>query len=188
MTLLGAVLAGGHSRRMGMDKAAVLVSGASFLERVTASLAAATDHVVVLGEERDGYETWPDQAPGWGPLAGVATALGRMEEDRALIVAVDNVFVREETLRDLAAIESDLPVVPVDRDGIRQVTCAVFPRLISGPAWEEAEAGGSIQTLLDRVSFLPVTPDQWEEWGEDGRSWFSADTRQALDEGLRRFG
>jgi hypothetical protein len=48
--------------------------------------------------------------------------------------------------------------------------------------------GGSIQTLLDRVSFLPVTPDRWEEWGEDGRSWFSADTPNALDEGQKRYG
>jgi molybdopterin-guanine dinucleotide biosynthesis protein A len=187
MDLLGAVLAGGHSRRMGKDKAAVEVSGVSFLDRVAASLAEATDHVVVLGVEREGYENWPDQFPGSGPLAGVATALTRMEEARALVVAVDNVFVRASTLTHLSSIESDLPVVPVDSAGVRQVTCAIYPRQIADLAREEAEAGGSIQTLLDRVSFLPVTPDQWEGWGEDGRSWFSADTPEALEQGLERF-
>jgi molybdopterin-guanine dinucleotide biosynthesis protein A len=111
-----------------------------------------------------------------------------MDEDRALIVAVDNVFVRPETLTHLASIDSDLPVVPVDRDGVRQVTCAIYPRQIADLAREESEAGGSIQTLLDRVSFLPVTPDEWEMWGEDGRSWYSADTPAALEEGQRRFG
>jgi molybdopterin-guanine dinucleotide biosynthesis protein A len=188
MTMLGAVLAGGESRRMGMDKAAVEVSGQPFLDCVAGSLSEATDHVVVLGTEREGYETWPDQVSGSGPLAGVATALFRMEEDRALVVAVDNVFVRPETLTHLASIESDLPVVPVDRDGVRQVTCAVYPRQIANPAREESEAGGSIQTLLDRVSFQPITPDEWEQWGEDGRSWYSADTPEALEEGQRRFG
>jgi hypothetical protein len=64
----------------------------------------------------------------------------------------------------------------------------VYPRELAGLAREEAETGGSIQTLLDRVSFFPVTPDRWEEWGEDGRSWFSADTPDALEEGQRRFG
>jgi molybdopterin-guanine dinucleotide biosynthesis protein A len=172
---------------MGRDKAEVMVSGESFLERVAAALATTTDHVVVLGKEREGYENWPDQFLGSGPLAGIATALGRMQQDRALIVAVDNVFVRGETLTRLASIESDLPVVPVDMDGVRQVTCAVYPREIADPAREEAEAVGSIQTLLDRVSFLPVTPDQWQDWGEDGRSWFSADTPEALAEGLERF-
>ena len=188
MTLLGAVLAGGESRRMGRDKAGVEIKGESFLEKVAAALAEATDHVVVLGMEREGYESWPDQTPGSGPLTGIATALSRMTEDRALVVAVDNVFVRLDTLRRLGEIVSDLPVVPVDRDGVRQVTCAVYPGQIAGPAREEAEMGGSVQTLLDRVSFQPVTPDEWETWGEDGRSWFSADTPQALEEGRVRFG
>lgn len=172
---------------MGKDKAAVEVSGESFLARVAEAVAMASDHIVVLGGEREGYENWPDSGPGSGPLTGIATALGRMEEDRALIVAVDNVFVRAETLRRLASMESDLPVVPVDRDGVRQVTCALYPRQIAGPAQEESEMGGSIQSLLDRVSFLPVTPDQWEQWGEDGRSWFSADTPRSLEEGLEQF-
>jgi molybdopterin-guanine dinucleotide biosynthesis protein A len=117
----------------------------------------------------------------------VATALGRMTEDRALIVAVDNAFVRAETLTRLAALESALPVVPVDDDGVRQVTCAIYPKTIADVAIEEAEGGGSIQTLLDRVSFLPVTPEIWTGWGEDGRSWFSVDTPGDIETGLDRF-
>jgi molybdopterin-guanine dinucleotide biosynthesis protein A len=187
LSLLGAVLAGGESRRMGKDKAAVEIQGESFLARVAGALAGVTDHVVILGAEREGFENWPDDSVRSGPLAGVATALNRMEEERALVVAVDNVFVRSETLARLGSIDSDLPVVPVDRDGVRQVTCAVYPRVIAGPAQEEVDVGGSIQALLDRVSFLPITPDQWEDWGEDGRSWFSADTPQALEEGRQRF-
>jgi molybdopterin-guanine dinucleotide biosynthesis protein A len=111
-----------------------------------------------------------------------------MTEDRALLVAVDNAFVRAETLRRLAAVDSELPVVPVDEEGMRQVTCAIFPKHIAAQALEEAGSGGSIQTLLDRVSFLPVTPDQWGQWGEDGRSWFSVDTPEALEKGIERFG
>lgn len=188
MTLLGAVLAGGRSLRMGIDKANVAIGGRSLLERVASALGEVSDRVVVLGEEREGYESWPDRTPGPGPLAGLATALGRMTEDRALLVAVDNAFVRAETLRMLSAIDSDIPVVPVDGEGIRQVTCAIFPKQIGAQAVEEAEAGGSIQTLLDRVSFLPVTPEQWSKWGEDGRSWFSVDTPEAVEHGLERFG
>lgn len=172
---------------MGTDKAEVEISGSTLLERVASAMAEVTDRVVVLGGERAGYESWPDRAPGSGPLAGLATALTRMTEGRVLVVAVDNAFVQPGTLAHLASIESDLPVVPVDHVGVRQVTCAVYPRHIAGPAVEEAESGGSVQTLLDRVSFLPVTPDQWEAWGEDGRSWYSADTPEALDAGLHRF-
>ncbi len=92
--LLGAVLAGGASRRMGTDKAGVEISGATLLDRVASAVASVTDRVVVLGGEREGYESWPDDLPGSGPLAGVVTALDRMGEDRALVVAVDNAFVQ----------------------------------------------------------------------------------------------
>jgi molybdopterin-guanine dinucleotide biosynthesis protein A len=188
MSLLGAVLAGGRSSRMGTDKAALEVHGVSFLDRVASAVGQVTSRVVVLGGERPGYESWPDETSVSGPLAGVATALNRMTEECALVLAVDNPFVDVETLRRMTGIESDLPVVPVDHDGVRQVTCAIYPKAIAPQAMEEAVGGGSIQTLLDRVSFHPVTPDVWESWGEDGRSWYSVDSPESLGAGLRQFG
>jgi molybdopterin-guanine dinucleotide biosynthesis protein A len=113
----------------------------------------------------------------------VATALSRTDSDRVVLVAVDHPFVSPDLLAHLIEIEADIPVVPVDETGIRQVTCAVYPAAISPAATEEASSGGSIQTLLDRVSFRPVAPDEWRSWGEDGRSWFSVDTTADLAEG-----
>lgn len=172
---------------MGRDKATMPVGGSTMLERVAGAMAPIADRVVVLGRERDGCECWPDEVDAHGPLAGIATALTRMGEGRALVVAVDQPFARTETLRGLAGVESDLPVVPVDDRGTRQVTCAVYPSTVAAEAREEAVSGGSIQSLLDRVSFTAVTPDVWESWGEDGRSWFSVDTPAALAEGTARF-
>lgn len=172
---------------MGRDKADVMVSGASMLERVSAACRSACDHTLLLGPPRDGYESMPDVVHASGPLAGLATALDRVGSDRILLLAVDQPFVRPETLRALMAIESDLPVVPVDEQGTRQVTCAVYPRTIAVEAMEEARQGGSLQSLLDRVSFHAVTPETWLEWGEDGRSWHGVDNEQALTEALARF-
>jgi molybdopterin-guanine dinucleotide biosynthesis protein A len=173
---------------MGGDKAEIVVDGVIMLDRVAAALGAAAEGIVVLGRQRRGWECWPDEAPGGGPLSGIATALRRMGSGRALFLAVDQPFARPETLRELAGLASELPVVPVDREGVRQVTCAVYPASVADAAWEEAESGGSVQSLLDRVSFEPVTHETWEDWGEDGRSWFSIDTPEDLAEGLRRFG
>lgn len=169
---------------MGQDKADVLVGDRTMLEMVGSAVRAVTEHSILLGPDREGWESWPDSVHSEGPLAGIATALNRMEEDRLLVVAVDHPFVREETLCRLLALESDLPIVPVDDHGVRQVTCAVYPKSIADEAHEEAATEGSIQSLLDRVSFRPVTPDEWKPWGEDGRSWFSTDDPGSLDEGL----
>ncbi len=187
MSTLGAVLAGGASTRMGSDKASVVVDGQTMLQRVSSALSAVFPRVVVLGDERTGFECWPDAVPGGGPLAGIVSALTRMEEERVLVVAVDQPFLRAETLASLDAASSPLAVVPVDSTGVRQVTCALYPKSIEEAALEEARSDGSIQSLLDRVSFEAVTPETWSQWGEDGRSWFSVDSVEALEEGIRRY-
>jgi molybdopterin-guanine dinucleotide biosynthesis protein A len=173
---------------MGGDKATVEVTGSTMLKRVAGAMAPVVGRVVVLGPRREGWVCWPDEVDAAGPLAGIATALSHMTEDRALVVGVDQPFLRTATLERLANVLSDLPMVPVDHRGARQVTCAVYPATIAGEAREEAVGGGSIQSLLDRVSFTPVTPDTWKSWGEDGRSWYSVDTPEALAAGLARFG
>jgi len=172
---------------MGRDKASVLVAGTSMLKRVEIALTPVVDRIVILGPDREGWECWPDSVHAEGPLAGIATALSRTATERIVVVAVDHPFVRSDFLRRIVAIESELPVVPVDETGVRQVTCAVYPVSIAAAAVEEAAGGGSIQTLLDRVSFRPVAPDEWRGWGEDGRSWFSIDSDSALAEAQGRF-
>lgn len=172
---------------MGRDKADVAVAGRPMLDRVAAALAVVSDRVVVLGSDRPGWECWPDSVHAQGPLAGIATALSRTDTARIVVVAVDHPFVTSRLLERLVAVESDLPVVPVDESGVRQVTCAVYPANIASAAHDEATSGGSIQTLLDRVSFRPVAPDEWKQWGEDGRSWFSVDDEEALQRGVETF-
>lgn len=188
MTVLGAILAGGMSTRMGTDKADVYVGDETMLERVGRALQAVAEETVVLGPERSGWATWPDSVHVHGPLAGVATALRRTEHSHVLLLAVDQPFVRTETLRKIVELATDIPVVPVDDHGVPQVTCALYPRAIRREALEEASADGSVQSLLDRVSFRPIPPDEWLQWGEDGRSWFSTDDTKALEEGLKLYG
>lgn len=186
-SILGAVLAGGRSTRMGQDKAYVLVSGSTMLESVASAVHSVSDRVVLLGPDRDGWECWPDSVHAQGPLAGVATALTRTETDHVLLVAVDHPFVTVDTLRHLTEMADGLPVVPVDDHGVRQVTCAIYPKSVAEAATEEARNGGSVQSLLDRVSFTAVSPETWRAWGEDGRSWFSADDPESLSLGLSQF-
>ncbi len=121
-------------------------------------------------------------------MAGIATALSRTYHTQVLLVAVDQPFVRRETLGEIVALADDIPVVPVDDNGVPQVTCALYPRTIQAESMDEAAAGGSVQSLLDLVSFRPVPPDEWASWGEDGRSWYSVDHLEALEEGIRRYG
>lgn len=79
MRLLGAVLAGGRSRRYGRDKAMELVAGVPMLHRAIHTLQAVMDDVVVIScnhaDVPKGIRVLPDARPGHGPLGGLHTAL-----------------------------------------------------------------------------------------------------------------
>ena len=103
-----AILAGGQSRRMGTDKAALEIGGVSLLER-TARLALA-GNLPVLVAGRACPENWPlpevefveDAAPGLGPAGGLATAL-RQAQTSVLALACDLPLLTEDALRWLIA-------------------------------------------------------------------------------------
>lgn len=182
-TIVAAVLSGGRSSRMGTDKASVEVAGRPLAEWVERALAGRT--TVFLGGDVSGVRAIGD-APGSGPVAGLAAAL-TIGFDAVLLLAVDQPWIRPSTVERLVERFTGSPVVPLD-DGIRQVTCAIYPAALASKAARLAEEGRALQAVLDDVEVDEVTPDEWSSWGEDGRSWFGADTHEELAAGVERFG
>jgi len=79
--LVGAVLTGGSSRRMGRDKALIQIEGVRMVDRIAAALAAAgCSNVVAVGPRQLAGDLAhiDDLYPGEGPLGGVLTAMGSM--------------------------------------------------------------------------------------------------------------
>jgi molybdopterin-guanine dinucleotide biosynthesis protein A/rhodanese-related sulfurtransferase len=91
----GAVLTGGRSTRMGVDKASL------FAGRVAAALRAAGAVEVLLVAD--------DDEPGNGPLGGVATALRRAREDVVVILACDLPDVHPDGIRAVVAALDGAP-------------------------------------------------------------------------------
>jgi molybdopterin-guanine dinucleotide biosynthesis protein A len=102
----GAALAGGQSRRMGQDKAALAIGGQPLLARVVARLQMVTPQVRVIGAvERaalvPGVPVVPDLRPGCGPLGGIYTALRTTSAPYVLVVGCDMPFLNAALLRHL---------------------------------------------------------------------------------------
>jgi molybdenum cofactor guanylyltransferase len=97
--LAAAVLAGGIGRRFGSDKAQAVVAGARLIDRALAATAAFERVWVVAGTpERaaalapllpDPERVVPDDAPGAGPVGGIATALRLAGSGWVAVLAVD---------------------------------------------------------------------------------------------------
>lgn len=74
--ILGAVLAGGRSRRFGSDKALAEIHGQTLIDRAIADLSACVDTVAVCGREIEGLLSLPDRPRAdMGPLGGLNAAL-----------------------------------------------------------------------------------------------------------------
>ncbi len=76
MRMLGAILAGGQSRRFGSDKAIALIEGKPLIEHVTLRLRPQVERLVVAGRDMPGITCVADRPDaGLGPMGGLAGAL-----------------------------------------------------------------------------------------------------------------
>lgn len=175
------VLAGGAGKRMGRDKAEVVVADRPMISWIIDALEPVVHRVIISGRTGgwNGHPGLADHEGLAGPLAGLAASL-RLGEP-VLLVALDQPWVRTETLAKLASIGET--VVPVHHE-VRQVTCAVYYPVIL----DSVNQARSLQGLMDLALPLEVTEPVWRSWGEDGRSWFSVDRPEDVAAGLDRYG
>jgi len=110
--VLGLVLAGGKSRRLGRDKAQLRFFGGSLLANAAALLSRLFKETLVVGRDTAPFgidARWlPDDIPGQGPAGGILTAL-RHSGMPCLAVSCDLPFMNEETLSRLLAVRDARP-------------------------------------------------------------------------------
>jgi molybdopterin-guanine dinucleotide biosynthesis protein A len=132
--MLGAVLAGGESRRFGSDKAAALVAGTTLVERAGSTLAAVCTEVIVVSSRPATTDRWrhvPDARPGEGPLAGIESALqyaGAHGFDGAFVLACDLPLVEPGLVAAIVAVLGDRWAAAPAREGAPGVEplCAAY--------------------------------------------------------------
>ena len=101
---VGYVLAGGRSSRMGQDKAALHLSGATLLEIALRKLEPVCDEVAVVGPGMAGVRTLADDSPGCGPLGGMEAALAEGRGEWAAFLPVDMPLLPDGLLRALLGV------------------------------------------------------------------------------------
>ncbi|WP_285405540.1 molybdenum cofactor guanylyltransferase [Luteibacter sp. ME-Dv--P-043b] len=99
--ILGLVLAGGLSSRMGRDKAALVIDGATLLQRAILALHAAGAAIVAVSGDRPGGI--PDRWPRSGPVGGIASVVDHLPNGELLVVPVDMPHLGESLLAPLLA-------------------------------------------------------------------------------------
>lgn len=145
----GFVLVGGHSSRMGSDKALLEFEGSPLARRIAECVRGVTGNVTLIGPpdryRELGYTVIADREDGCGPLGGVYTALVSTRAEWNLIVACDMPFVTAEFLESLFAnAESG----PSTADCVIPELVSTEPELAAAP--EPASPNGDPKPAIDQ--------------------------------------
>ena len=173
--VVGFVVAGGHSRRMGRDKALLPWNGGTLLDHAITRLGAVCREVRVLsGHElryaERGRPVHVDAVADGGPLAGLGTALSVAAPRAALLLGVDMPFVTEALLahvRDaLAGWDAAVPVFAAGAEPL----CAAYAAACSA-AVQAALASGErkMTSFWPRVRVRVLTDADVARFGPAAR-------------------
>lgn len=173
--IVGLVLAGGLSSRMGQDKAMLRIDGRTLLERTLAALrAAGAEHVAISGDRAGGI---PDRWPAAGPIGGIASAAEGLPDGEWLVVPVDMPRLGNEVLMPLlqertkAATRWEHHPLPM-RLTMNAATRDVLAGLMTRPGPECSVSAlqarlGATTLPLDGIDTRWLvncnTPDEWRE-------------------------
>lgn len=158
------LMAGGESRRMGRDKATLVVGGEPLWRRQVRTLRQAGFVEIMiargahepLGASEPGLVEISDAVPGCGPLGGLATGLQRASTGRLLVLAVDLPLMPASFLRELIAMtdadERDRGLVPTI-DAQHEPLAAIYPTAPASEFAAEALRTGAL-SLRDLVKKL----------------------------------
>jgi molybdopterin-guanine dinucleotide biosynthesis protein A len=100
----GIILAGGRSRRMGADKAFVVLDGKRLIERVMGALQQVCGQILIVSSDTQPYamlgaRVVADSIRSFGSIAGLHAGLQAMDTELGVAVAVDMPFLSPALLR-----------------------------------------------------------------------------------------
>jgi molybdenum cofactor guanylyltransferase len=161
----GLLLTGGSSRRMGYDKADIVVDGERLADRAARVLASVCDPVLEVGPGRSTLDAVVDDEPRAGPLAALVTGAAALHERRydgaVLLLGVDLPFVEAPLLDLLVRHPAAGTVVPI-AGGMRQSCCTRYAAgALSRGAELVANGERALHVLLSVVPVVELTEAEW---------------------------
>jgi len=131
--IAGVILAGGGSRRMGVDKALLKVDGITFIERIAATLERRFFALYISSNKADHYAflnrpVIPDIFTQCGPLAGIHAALNHISTDYIFTVSCDVPFISTNVI-DAFLDKLEPETILIADDGTRtHPLIGIYPR------------------------------------------------------------
>jgi molybdenum cofactor guanylyltransferase len=181
------VLAGGRSRRLGIDKALLHIDGEWLLQRIVQRLQTLSEDVQIIASDREklatlGVPIVPDARPGTGVLGGIYTGLESMRCAYGLFVACDMPLLNLSLLRYMVSVASEFDVVIPRVAGEVEPLHAIYSRICLPPI-DEALQRGELRprAFFPAVRVRYVEQEEVEAFDPELRSIININTPQDLE-------
>jgi molybdenum cofactor guanylyltransferase len=177
-SLIGVVLAGGASSRMGVSKATLELGGIPLAVRAVRSLHAAGLEVAVVAKQGDllpalDAPVWIEARPERHPLAGILEALERAEGRAVLACACDMPFVTGELVAHIAARRGT--AVPEAGGRLHPLLARYDPTATDGLS-DALAARASVHEAVRQAGAQIVPEDEIARFGDPERLLFNVNT------------
>ena len=181
-----AIQAGGKSRRMGRDKAFVLLGKRPLVEIVCDLTANLTSERMLITNQPAAYAhlglaLFPDLFPNAGPLGGIYTAVSHATAPRTLVVGVDMPFLQRPFLQYMLALDTSADVIVPRWEGHWQPLHAIYSKNCL-PAIKKMLDTGNLKVfdLFQYVSVHVVEQETVKRFDRNGRSFTNINTPDEL--------
>lgn len=199
LPVTAAVLAGGRSLRMGVDKTLLSVDGRTLVARVCDAVAEVCDSTIVVTNRPEalaeaglpsGVAVVRDEVAYQGPLGGLVTALDSATSEWILAVAADMPHLEPGVVRALWSARNGADVVVPMTDKGPEPLLALYRReACIGPAHEVLDTGRRrLVALFPQVNVVEIPVDQLRAADPDLRSLVNVNTPADLAEAREPMG
>jgi molybdopterin-guanine dinucleotide biosynthesis protein A len=196
------ILAGGHSRRMGRDKAALLTGQKTspagpaadplnFVEHLATRLTPVVEEVIVAGGRSqaslEGLRVVDDRYPGLGPLAGMHAGMQAAAYPWVWVVACDLPDVEPVLGKYMMGLADDADAVVPRLDSGPEGLCAMYRRALA-PQIEKRLCAGerSVKSLLAAIKVRWLWPAELRSVDPELRSFLNINTPSDYEAWIRR--
>lgn len=133
--ITGIILSGGKSKRMGVNKAMLMIGDETLIERTAKLMSDLFRKILLITNTPQEYKflglkTFEDIYKDVGPLAGIHSGLTNSTTEKNFIIACDMPFINKELVEFIINYKTDKPLTIPKAGGVTQQLCGVFSKSI----------------------------------------------------------
>ena len=182
-----AILAGGKSSRMGVDKSFILFQGRPMIKIVQERVAGLGDETILITNKPDVYAhlnlpMFSDVYPDHGSLGGIYTAVTHASHPYTLVVACDMPWLNRPLLEHMISLRETADVIVPRWQKYPEPMHAIYSKACLAPIEANLKARRlKIVGFFGEVRVNFVDQDVISRYDPDGRSFANVNTPQDLD-------